>query len=69
MDNINYKILVRDNDCHWYLIDEIDLDDFNKWVQYSEEMKFDGLKELKDFNKNSINSYKSIKIISYKLKQ
>jgi len=60
---MNRKILIRDDDCHWYLIDEQDKQDFLKWVAYSNEMKFDGINSLKDFNKFAINSYANVKII------
>jgi hypothetical protein len=55
------KILVQDDDCHWYLIDESAKEEFLKWVEdiYNESYY------EKDFSKCAINSYQNVKILDY----
>lgn len=58
---MNRKILIQDDDCHWYLIDESVKETFLKWVAdiYNETQY-----EI-DFSKCAINSYANVKILDY----
>lgn len=63
-----YKIQ-QDSDGHYYLIEIDQLNNFNQWLQYTEEGKFDGAKEFSYFNQCRIESPYSLVIYSCEEKE
>ncbi len=58
------KILVQDDDCHWYLIDEDQESNFEKWER---AMMNDQDTDL-NFENQMINSPRDVKIKVYEIK-
>ncbi len=43
MSKVEWKVIVRDNDCHWYVIPDSELFNFPHWVSACEEcLPWDG---------------------------
>jgi len=62
------KILIQDNDCHWYIISTKDVNDFNEWVKWMEDCDIDSPSPSnKDYDNNSIDGPHSIIIHKYSI--
>lgn len=59
----NPCVMVQDDDCHWYLIEEADLEAFRVWV----EDPYGDLIHPKSFQDRTIGSPRYIRILDWEV--